>query len=100
MRSKKLQSARPGSRIRFRPVAVPAASVKTMRRVFVKEKLMGFAEPRELGVELAHFIGPRVSVELAEMPLDRARHRLQVSQEPDDRPIAGEFRHRRNRQQL
>src|SRR6476620_1654107 len=74
MRRKKLQGARPGGRIRFRSVAVPAAAIKTMRRIFVEEKLMGFAEPRQLGVELAHFIGWRVFIELTEMALDRARH--------------------------
>src|ERR1051325_5992212 len=73
MRRKKLQGARPGGRIRFRSVAVPAAPIKTMRRIFVEEKLMGFAEPRKLGVELPHFIRGRVFIQLTEMAFDRAR---------------------------
>ena len=53
-------------------VCLPAAAIKTMVRVGIKEKLMGFAQAGELGVEPAHFVRRRILVELAEVALDRA----------------------------
>ena len=52
-------------------VSLPAAAIKAMVRVGIKEKLMGFAQAVELGVEPAHFVGRRILIELAEVALDR-----------------------------
>src|SRR5207253_10294795 len=70
---KEPERARPRSGVVVGFIAFPAAAVKAVRRVGVKEKLMRFAESGQLGVELVHLIGRRVFVQLAEVALDWTR---------------------------
>src|SRR6185295_14373193 len=69
---KKIQRARPGSCVRFRSIALPAAAVKTVRRVGIVEKLVRFAELSQLGPKPAHFVRRWIFVELAKVALHRA----------------------------
>src|SRR6266850_147269 len=69
---KKIQRARPGSCVRFRSITLPAAAVKTMRRVGIVEKLVRFAELSQLGLKPAHFVRRWIFVELAKVALNRA----------------------------
>lgn len=58
----------------FGLVSFPAGAIKAMVGIGVEEKLMRFAQARELGVEAAHFIGRRIFVEFAKVALDRTRN--------------------------
>ena len=53
-------------------VSLPAPAIKAVVRVGIKEKLMGFAQSVELGVEPAHLIRRRILIEFAKVALDRA----------------------------
>src|SRR5580765_5507274 len=68
----KIQAARPGSCVRFRSITLPAAAVKTMRRVCIVKKLVRFAELSQLSPKPAHFVRRWIFVELAKVALNRA----------------------------
>src|SRR5258705_13175456 len=68
----KIQRARPGSCVRFRSISLPAAAVKTVRRVGIVEKLVRFAEFSQLGAKPAHFVRRWILIELAKVALNRA----------------------------
>src|SRR5258706_5990110 len=72
MFGEKLQRALPRSLIRFGPIAVPAVAFKAVRRVVVEINFMRLAETSQFGIELAHLVGRRIFIELAEVALDRA----------------------------
>ena len=70
--AEKLHGPRPRGCVMVGFVSLPAAAIKAMVCVGIEEKLMGFTQTSQFGVELAHLVGGRILVEFAEMALNRA----------------------------